>query len=103
METAAMTSAVSRLDEVREALEVALFQQDWEAVGRLDLQCRSCIDDALTQFGQDDAALRQSLNKLLALYRLLIQDSTSKRNEIASEISQLRRGNQAAKVYQLFG
>lgn len=97
-----MTTAVLRIDEVREALEAALFQQDWESISQLDQRCRLCVDQALSEPLQDETALRASLNQILALYRLLIKSSVSRRDEIADEIAQIRRSNQAAKVYRLF-
>jgi hypothetical protein len=98
-----MTSAISLLDEVREALENALQQEQWESIGQLDQQCRLCVDLALAESTMDEVELKHSLHKLLSVYRLLIAATTVQRNQIANEITQLRRSNQVAKVYQLFG
>ncbi|MCF5209887.1 flagellar protein FliT, partial [Pseudomonas syringae] len=39
-----MSAALKRIEETREALVGALADRDWEAIVKLDLACRECVD-----------------------------------------------------------
>ena len=99
-----MTAAMQRIEETREALEGALERRDWEAIASLDLACRQCVE-SLT--GVVDAAayqgeMRNSLEKLLFVYKTLLDAASGERQALFEEVSQIRQSRNAAKVYHLF-
>ncbi|KAF1053169.1 MAG: hypothetical protein GAK43_01546 [Stenotrophomonas maltophilia] len=95
-------SAVERIQQTRMALGTALAQSDWEAVARLDLECRRHVDDALLEPVEDDSELRRSLEELLVLYRQLVTAVTQQREDTAAEIIKVNQSVKGAKVYQMF-
>lgn len=98
-----MTLAVERIEQTRAALDTALEQQDWDAIARLDLECREHVDAAMLEPLDDDSELKRSLEGLLLLYRKLVQEVTRQRESIAEEIIRVNRSHKSARVYQLFG
>ncbi|MBD9398217.1 flagellar protein FliT [Pseudomonas sp. PDM11] len=98
-----MNSSVQRLQETGLALRDALVQQDWSAIGELDLQCRIVIDAAMVEVDRDEEQLRDSMQDLVGLYRDLVAACQTERQRLASELIQLNQSQQGAKVYQLFG
>ena len=97
-----MSAALKRIEETREALSGALAEQDWEAIGKLDLACRACIEDVISQDVPNDPALRSNLEELLTVYRQLIDSATGVRQAIVDEMTQITQAKNAAKVYHLF-
>ncbi|MDG9978129.1 flagellar protein FliT [Ectopseudomonas oleovorans] len=97
-----MSSSVQRLQATRQALCDALANQDWSAIGELDLQCRQAVDAAMHE-GGDEARLRDSMQELLLLYRELVTLCTAERKRLGDELVQINQARQGAKVYQLFG
>ncbi|QRY82157.1 flagellar protein FliT [Pseudomonas sp. PDNC002] len=98
-----MTLAVQHIEQTRVALGAALAQQDWEAIARLDLECREHVDAAMVEPLDDDSDLKRSLEGLLVLYRELVHAVTRQREDVAGEILRVNRSHQGAKVYQMFG
>ena len=104
-EVSAMSVAMQRIEETREAMEGALERRDWSTIAQLDLACRDCVD-ALA--GADDlkaheGEIRNSLEKLLFVYKTVIDAATGERQALFDEVMQIRQANNAAKVYHLFG
>ncbi|SDZ35791.1 flagellar protein FliT [Pseudomonas sp. NFIX28] len=98
-----MSLVLQRIEETREALVAALAERNWEAIGQLDLACRSCMEDILSETLEDEAALRENLQELLGVYRQLLEVTTGERQAIVDEMSQIHQAQNAAKVYHLFG
>jgi hypothetical protein len=98
-----MCLVLQRIEETREALVGALAERDWEAIGRLDLACRACMEDVLSEPSLDEDALRGNLEELLGVYRDLLEVATGERQAIVDEMSQIHQAQSAAKVYHLFG
>jgi hypothetical protein len=44
-----MSLVLQRIEETREALVDALAERNWEAIGELDLACRSCMEDVMSE------------------------------------------------------
>jgi flagellar protein FliT len=104
-EVMTMSAAMQRIEETREALVGALERRDWSAIAQLDLACRDCVD-ALTQVSDikaHEGELRNSLEKLLFVYKTVIDAATGERQALFEEVMQIRQANSAAKVYHLFG
>lgn len=97
-----MSSAIQRFDETRDALLNALSERDWDAIGRLDETCRSCIDDMLAAPAVDEAQVKVKLEGLLDVYRDLLDATMGERQAIAEEMSQMNQAKSAARVYHLF-
>lgn len=97
-----MSHALQRMDDTRDALLNALSARDWEAIGKLDESCRSCIDEMLNEASMDEAVVREKLEGLLQVYRELLEATTGERQAIANEMTQINQGKNASKVYQLF-
>ena len=60
-----MSQALQRIEQTREALVEALAERDWQAIGELDVACRSCVEDVLSEVPVDEQALRENLQSLL--------------------------------------
>ena len=98
-----MSLVLQRIEETREALVGALAARDWEAIGQLDLACRACMEDVLSEAPVDEMALRNNLEELLGVYRQLLETAMGERQAIVDEMSQIHQAQNAAKVYHLFG
>ena len=98
-----MSAALKRIAETRDALVGALAERDWEAIGRLDLACRECVDAMVSEAPEDEPDLRSNLEELLGVYRQLIDVASGERQAIVDEMTQLQAGKNASRVYHLFG
>ena len=98
-----MSLVLQRIADTREALVSALAERNWEAIGELDLACRSCMEDVLSEASVDEVALRDNLEELLHVYKELLEVAMGERQAIANEMSQITQAQKAAKVYHLFG
>jgi hypothetical protein len=98
-----MSLALQRIEETREALVGALAERDWETIGKLDLACRACVDDVISEAPQNEPELQSNLEELLGVYRQLIEVATGERQAIVDEMMQIQQAKSAAKVYHLFG
>ncbi|MNY45207.1 hypothetical protein D3C86_1802920 [compost metagenome] len=99
----AMSLVLQRIEQTREGLVDALAERNWEAIGELDLACRSCMEDVLSEATVDEAALRDNLEELLGVYKQLLEAATGERQAIVDEMSQINQAQKASKVYHLFG
>lgn len=98
-----MSLVLQRIADTREALVGALAERNWEAIGELDLACRSCMEDVMAEASLDEVALRDNLEELLHVYKELLEVAMGERQAIANEMSQITQAQKAAKVYHLFG
>ncbi|AOE64575.1 flagellar protein FliT [Pseudomonas corrugata] len=98
-----MSLVLQRIEQTRDALVDALAERNWEAIGQLDLACRTCMEDVMSESGLDEAALRNNLEELLGVYKQLLEAATGERQAIVDEMSQVHQAQNAAKVYHLFG
>lgn len=98
-----MSAVLQRIEETREALVGALAERDWEAIGQLDLACRACVDDVISEVPLNETEVRGNLERLLGVYRQLIEVATGERQAIVDEMAQIQQAKTAAKVYHLFG
>ncbi|QIH06942.1 MULTISPECIES: flagellar assembly protein FliT [unclassified Pseudomonas] len=98
-----MSAVLQRIEETRVALVDALAERNWQAIGELDLACRSCMEDVLSEAEVDEAALKGNLEELMGVYQQLLEVATGERQAIFDEMSQIHQAQSAAKVYHLFG
>lgn len=98
-----MNTAMQFLEQTGSALRAALDNQDWAAIGELDLQCRQAVEEAMVEPIRDEELLRARMGELLALYRELVTICQSEQKRLAGELLQLNQAQQGAKVYKLFG
>ncbi|MES2819751.1 MAG: flagellar protein FliT [Pseudomonadota bacterium] len=98
-----MSASVQRLQATGSALREAMANQDWAAIGELDLQCRQAVDEAMVEAVRDEDMLRDRMQELLDLYREMVSLCQREQQRVASEMLQLNQSQQGAKVYQLFG
>jgi hypothetical protein len=98
-----MSHALRRIEETREALVDALAARNWDAIGELDVACRECVDEVLSEAPLDEEAVRINLESLLAVYKDLLTVTMGERQAIVDEMSQIHQAQNAAKVYHLFG
>ena len=96
------SSTVEQLKNTSTALRDALAQQDWRAVGELDLQCRQAVDSAMADPHQQTDELRDRMQELLDLYREMVEVCQAEQQRIAGELRQINLSKKSAKVYQLF-
>jgi len=97
-----MSLVLQRIEQTRDALVDALAERDWEAIGELDLVCRSCMEDVLSEAAENEAALRDNLEELLGVYRQLLEVATDERQLLVEQMSQINQAKNASKVYHLF-
>ncbi|MCJ8204740.1 flagellar protein FliT [Pseudomonas sp. RGM2987] len=98
-----MSLVLQRIENTRDALVNALAERNWEAIGQLDMTCRSCMEDVLSESDVDQGALRDNLEELLGVYKQLLEAATGERQAVVDEMSQIHQAQNAAKVYHLFG
>ncbi|MFJ2689776.1 flagellar protein FliT [Pseudomonas sp. NPDC087336] len=98
-----MSHVLQRIQQTRVDLAGALAERNWEAIGELDLACRSCMEEVMSEASLDEAALRDNLEELLGVYKQLLEAATGERQAIADEMSQISQAQKATKVYHLFG
>jgi hypothetical protein len=98
-----MSPVLQRIADTRESLVSALAERNWEAIGELDLACRSCMEDVMAEASLDEVALRENLEELLHVYKDLLEVAMGERQAIVEEMSQITQARNAAKVYHLFG
>lgn len=95
-------TALQRLDDTCDALLGALGERDWDSIARLDVACRTCIDEVLETHAYDQGLLREKLEGVMEVYRSLIEVTTGERQAIAEEMTQINQAKNASKVYHLF-
>ncbi|POA19151.1 flagellar protein FliT [Pseudomonas sp. FW300-N1A1] len=98
-----MSPALQRIEQTREALIGALAERNWETISELDVACRACVDDVLSEAPVDEQALRENLESLLAVYKQLLDVAMGERQAIVNEMTQINQAQNATKVYHLFG
>ena len=98
-----MSQALQRIEQTREALVDALAERNWTAIGELDVACRSCVDEVLSEVPVDEQALRENLESLLLVYKQLLDVAKDERQAVVDEMAQMRQAKGATKVYHLFG
>ncbi|MBV4459651.1 MULTISPECIES: flagellar protein FliT [Pseudomonas] len=98
-----MSPVLQRIEDTRMALVSALAERNWEAIGQLDLDCRSCMEDVLSEASLDEEELRSNLEQLLHVYKDLLEVAMGERQAIVDEMTQINQAKNAAKVYHLFG
>lgn len=97
-----MSLSLQRLENISCSLREALTEQNWTAIGDLDLQCRLAVDAAMVDVADADQ-LRASMEHLLGLYSELVTVCQAEQKRMAGEMLQVNQSHQGAKVYQLFG
>ncbi|TWR92290.1 flagellar protein FliT [Pseudomonas saxonica] len=96
-------SQLQRIQETRDALVNALAERNWDAIGELDLACRQSVECVLDEAPVDEAVLRENLEGLLVVYRMLLEAATGERQQLVDQMSQINQAKNASKVYHLFG
>ena len=96
-------SQLQRIQETREALIDALAERNWDAIGELDTACRDCVENVLAEKPVDEATLRENLEGLLVVYRMLLEAATGERQLVVDQMAQIKKKKNASKVYHLFG
>ena len=96
-------SQLQRIQETREALIDALAERNWDAIGELDSACRVCVENVLDEAPLDVAVLRENLEGLLVVYRMLLEAATDERQAVVEQMGQINQAKNASKVYHLFG
>ncbi|RUT37362.1 flagellar protein FliT [Pseudomonas sp. PAMC 29040] len=95
-------SQLQRIQETREALIDALAERNWDAIGQLDSACRVSVESVLDEAPVDEAVLRENLEGLLVVYRMLLEAATDERQLLVEQMSQINQAKSASKVYHLF-
>ena len=96
-------SQLQRIQQTRDALIDALAERNWEAIGELDTACRDCVEHVLDEKPVDEAVLRENLEGLLVVYRMLLEAATGERQLVVNQMAQINKAKSASKVYHLFG
>lgn len=98
-----MNNSVEQLVSIGTAMRQALQQQDWNAIGVLDQQCRQAVEDALHEPPSDEGLFKLRLQELLEVYHDLVGYCQAEQQRLATELVQFNQSRQSAKIYQLFG
>ncbi|CDZ93852.1 flagellar protein FliT [Pseudomonas saudiphocaensis] len=95
-----MQPILQSLEALQGDLREALAQQDWEAIGALDLRCRELVGEV----GKSgDSALREPVEALSQLYAELQLTARQERERIASELTRLNQSKQVSRAYESLG
>ncbi len=95
-----MQPIIQSLEALQADLREALAQQDWGAIGALDVQCRELVGEV----GENgDPALREQVEALSKLYIELQLAARQERERIASELTRLNQSKQANRAYESLG
>ncbi len=86
---------------LRASLQETLAQQNWEAIGELDAQCRILVA-ALRDEDAFDSELREQIDALKALYDELQQSGRAERERLAGELTRLNQSKQVDQAYKSF-
>ena len=95
-----MQEAIEKLEFTQTALREALERQDWDAIGELDSLCRQVVDDVMAQGGESNAQVLERLGGLLDLYREVLDACEAEKQQVGSELRQLRQASNGVKAYQ---
>lgn len=95
-----MQEALEKLSSTQVALREALERQDWDAIGELDSLCRQVVDDVMAQGGAADAEVVQRLGELLDLYREVLEACEAEKQQVGTELRQLRQASVGLQAYQ---
>ena len=82
-------SQLQRIQQTRDALIDALAERNWEAIGELDTACRDCVESVLAEKPVDEAVLRENLEGLLVVYRMLLEAATGERQLVVDQMAQI--------------
>ena len=96
-------SQLQRIQETRDALIDALAERNWDAIGELDTACRHCVEHVLSETPVDEGVLRENLEGLLVVYRMLLEAAMGERQLVVDQMTQINQAKNASKVYHLFG
>ncbi len=95
-----MQPIIQSLEALQADLREALAQQDWEAIGALDVQCRELVGEV----GENsDPALREQVEALSKLYIELQLAARQERERIAGELTRLNQSKQVNRAYESLG
>lgn len=86
---------------LRASLQETLAQQDWEAIGELDAQCRTLVA-ALRDEDAFDSELREQIDALVSLYEELQKSGRAERERLAGELTRLNQSKQVDQAYKSF-
>ena len=87
----------NELLDIRRDMRAAFEQGRWQDLADLDRECRSSIDlIAKTR----DRELFNLLTETLSIYRKLLGEFRAQKDEICSEVQQLRRAQSRNQVYR---
>lgn len=95
-----MQEAIEKLESAQTALREALERQDWDAIGELDSLCRQVVDDVMAQGGEGNAQVLARLGELLGLYREVLDACEAEKQQVGSELRQLRQSSAGVRAYQ---
>lgn len=95
-----MQPIIQSLEALQADLREALAQQDWEAIGVLDLRCRELVGEVS---GNSDPVLREQVEALSKLYAELQLAAREERERIAGELTRLNQSKQANRAYESLG
>jgi flagellar protein FliT len=98
-----MFSPMQHLENTHLAMAEALKAGDWERIAELDHLCREQVTTAMLSVETDQQVLRESFKRLLDFYALMLESCKQQRSHLGNELLAVNRGNQGAKVYQMFG
>lgn len=83
-------------------LRDALAANDWEAISRLDDECRAQMA-TLSSAEALDAGLREQLAELSQLYLELQRSGRAERERLAAELTRLNQSKQVRQAYEPLG
>jgi len=95
-----MSDVIQRISDVQQAMRLALSTDDWEALSRLDLECRDLVQQAVDEMAADKLIVRDAIVPLLELYKHAVAACEQHRDQLADELHTFKRQKVGAKVYQ---
>lgn len=98
----AMSSAIQAFASLVGNLRDALAASDWEAVAKLDDDCRHLIT-GLGEVDAHDVGLREQLAELSRLYEELQRAGRAERERLVVELTRMNQSKQVNQAYRSLG
>lgn len=95
-----MSEVIKQITDVQQAMRLALSNDDWDTLSRLDLECRDLVQQAVNEASGDQLIVRDAIIPLLELYKHAVAACEQHRDELAGELKNFNRQKNSARVYQ---
>jgi len=96
-----MNERIEQMTALKGRMQQALDTMDWDAIQRVDAECRDVVETAMKglKTDADIEVVRDELSELLALYRDLLHECRNYQNGIRENLVSLQSSRKNVKHY----